>query len=184
MILLSRKKFKKSSKKKTPLFLLLFSAIAGIAAYVYFNSNFQSEKNIIVNNFFPNQGSAVEGHLPDMTEDEIREQMQKEADKSIFSFKINSQPLFEDGNDEGTLGIENPQHNVYPFVVEIFLNETGEKIYDSGGILPNHHIATAKLMKTLSKGTHTATAYINAYDPETKEYRGKAAAELKLLINE
>ena len=133
-------------------------------------------------NLFPGQGGAEAGHLPNMTEKDIMEQLQKEADSSLFSFKINSQPAFKDGNSEGTLHIENPNHNTYPFVVEIFLNETGEKVYDSGGILPNHHIARAALTKTLPKGSHSATAYINVYDPETMEYLGKTAAELTLTV--
>ena len=131
---------------------------------------------------FPGSGSAAEGHLPDMTATEIMEQLQRKADESIFAFKINSRPVFSSGDSEGNLRIENPKHNTYPFVVKIFLNETSEEIYNSGGILPNHHIDTARLTKPLPKGTHAATAYVYAYDPGTNKYVGKAAVELTLLI--
>ena len=117
------------------------------------------------------------------SEAEIRRQMQREADKSKFSFKINSRPTFNDGADAGTLQIENPNHNIYPFVVKIILRETGEEIYDSGGILPDHHINKAKLTKVLPKGNHRATAYIKAYDPKTNTYSGQAAVSLTLIIN-
>ena len=109
-------------------------------------------------------------------------QMQREADKGVFAFKINSRPVFSSGNSEGTLRIENPNHNAYPFVVKIFLKETSEEIYNSGGILPNHHIETAKLTKVLPKGEYPATAYIYAYNPETNEYEGKAAVDLTMII--
>ena len=142
----------------------------------------QSDR-IVAGDIFPGSGDAVRGHLPTMTEEEIIKQMQREADRSVFSFKINSRPVFKDGGSEGTLLIENPNHNIYPFVVEIFLNETQEKIYSSGGILPNHHISEAKLMKVLPQGVHEATAYIYAYDPETDECSGKSAVGLTLTVN-
>jgi len=135
-----------------------------------------------ITSLFPDNGGAVEGHLPNMTEQNIREQMQKEADISKLSFKINSRPVFENGSAMGNLRIENPNHNIYPFVVEIFLNETGENIYNSGGIPPNHHISTGRLLKNLPKGEHNATAYIYAYDPESLEYSGKSAVALTLVV--
>ena len=173
---------KRNPRKRclTALAVFIFTAV-GAAMYIFWPFDIQPVE-IIEGSIFPGTGSALTGPLPGMTEAEIREQMQKEADKGLFSFKINSQPVFNDGSDEGTLLIENPNHNIYPFVVDILLNETGENVYNSGGILPNHHIRTAKLTKTLPKGNHTATAYINVYDPKTNEYRGKSAVELTLMI--
>ena len=133
---------------------------------------------------FPGGGIAVEGNLPGMSKEEILEQMQKEADENVFAFKINSRPVFGSGADKGTLRIENPGHNVYPFVVKIFLNETGEEIYNSGGIMPNYHIYRDTLTRALAKGEHAATAYIYAYSPDTNEYSGKVAVELTLIIKE
>ena len=164
------------------IFLLVFVITAGITSYIFLKDMPYKANNKLSGNLFPEGGGAQWGHLPKMTEDEIREQMQREADKSVFSFKINSRPLFQDGDSEGTLNIENPNHNLYPFVVEIFLNETGEEIYNSGGILPNHHISRAKLTKTLEKGEHPATAYINVYDPVTKHYTGKSAVWLTIVV--
>jgi len=130
---------------------------------------------------FPGQGGAVEGYLPNMDEDTLRTQLQKQADESLFAFKINTTPIF-DAEGEGNLRIENPHHNIYPFVVEIYLTETGEKIYDSGGILPNHHIDRDTLMRALPLGTYEAIAYIRVFDPDTNEYCGKTAAALTLQV--
>ena len=77
-----------------------------------------------------------------------------------------------------------PGHNAYPFVVKIFLNETNEEVYNSGGILPNHHIDSDSLKRSLPAGENAATAYIYAYDPDTNEYSGKAAVELTLIVKE
>jgi len=132
----------------------------------------------------PPIGDAAPGRLPDKSTESAMERLQKEADKSYFAFKLNTKPRFADGHSEGTLWIENPAHNPYPFVVEIYLDQTGEKVYDSGGIPPDHHITAAALMKPLPKGSHAATAYLLVYDPDTLEYRGQAAVELLLIVLE
>jgi len=183
---LSRAEKPEKKRRKRWLIVPLISmlAVTGLASYILRPSN-PEPSYVIADNILPEAGVDVtEGHLPGMTDDEIMEQMQKEADESLFSFKVNSRPIFEDGGGAGTLRIENPNHNMYPFTVEIFLDETGEKIYESGGIFPNRHINTAKLGRALPQGEHEATAYINAYDPDTKEFRGKSAVELTLVVKQ
>ncbi|MDR1068172.1 MAG: hypothetical protein LBL36_02870 [Clostridiales Family XIII bacterium] len=137
---------------------------------------------IVAGDLFPGQGDADDGHLSGMTPEQIKEQMQKAADAAYFSFKINARPEFKNGKAKGSLGIENPSYNVYPMVVQIFLDDTGEMIYDSGGMLPNQHIDNAKLSVALKKGTYKATAYLNAYDPDTKVWQGKQAAALVITV--
>jgi len=66
---------------------------------------------IVAGDLFP-EGNAEDGPLSGMTKEEILEQMQKEADKAYFSFKINTEIVFKDGSSEGNLGIENPNNNV------------------------------------------------------------------------
>ena len=171
-------RFEKGEMAILGIFVLI---AAGIITMNYFDFDSPADKTGV--KFFPGTGEAVKGHLPGMSEERIKGQMQREADESAFSFKINSMPIFEDGNSAGTLRIENPSHNIYPFTVEIFLGESGEKIYDSGGIFPDHHIEKAMLTKALPRGFYRAMAFVSAYDPETKEYRGKVAAELTLIVN-
>ena len=169
-------------RRKIAVWFVLLAMLGAITAYILWQDTSSSGNDIIVGDVFPGGGEAVEGHLPNMTEENIQEQMQREADKNMFAFKINARPLFKDGCSEGTLRIENPSHNIYPFVVKIFLDVTKEEIYNSGGILPDYHINTAKLTKNLPKGEYTATAYIYAYDPKTSEYGGKAAVELTIIV--
>ncbi|MCL2332640.1 MAG: hypothetical protein FWC54_04040 [Actinomycetia bacterium] len=139
--------------------------------------------SVVAGNLFPGQGKdANDGHLNNMTPEEIKAQMQRVADASQFSFKINARPTFADGSAKGNLGIENPNYNVYPMTVQIFLDNNNEKVYDSGGLLPNQHIDNAKLLKVLKAGTYKATAVLNAYDPDTRVWQGKAHAELKIIV--
>jgi len=175
---------KEMQRKAVLVLLAVLSAILiSIFCALWIFNNTTQTTSIVSGDIFPGNGNAIQGHLPKMTKEEIKEQMQREADRSKFSFKINSRPSFENGEAAGTLQIENPNHNIYPFVVKIFLDETGEEIYDSGGILPNHHINTAKLTKILPKGNYNATAYIQVYDPDTNEYAGQSAVALVLTIN-
>ena len=139
-------------RKKLLLWLILCVLVIG-GGWYYFSRIVREPVNLVAGELFPEGELAEDGHLPDMTDDEIREQMQMQADEPRFSFKINAEPVFESGTSEGTLRIENPNHNIYPMAVEITLAETGEKIFESGGILPSQHIDTAALMKNLSKGT-------------------------------
>ena len=175
----------RSEREDTKWFIISMAALLVFVLFVGYYALAQhgeGPKHIFPGDVFPGAGDAAEGHLPDMEEWTLTERMQKEADESVFSFKVNAQPVFQDGGSEGTLRIENPQHNIYPFVVEIILDGTGETLFDSGGVLPNHHIDKAKLSKQLPKGRHAATAYVKAYDPVTDEYRGKSAVELTLVI--
>jgi hypothetical protein len=167
------------------LIILLALAIGVFTAHQLGYLSFPWEKEappIVAGNLFPGEGDAENGHLSNMTPEQIKEQMQKVVDENYLSFKINSRPVFSDGNAEGTLGIENPNNNAYPLVITIELDDTGEKIYDSGGIMPDHHIDTAKLSKVLEKGEYKATATINAYDPDTKELKGRQAAALIITV--
>ena len=179
-----KKRLVKSAKLKRLITVLLFvfGAAISITVSILFPIDSSRDSNTVTVDRFPGSGGAVPGQLPGMTEQDIMDQMQREADESTFAFKINTRPVFNNGNSAGALRIENPNHNAYPFVVKLFLNETAEEIYNSGGILPNHHIDTAKLTTPLERGEHAATAYIYAYDPDTGEYCGKAAVDLTVVI--
>jgi hypothetical protein len=160
------------------LLLLLLLHQCGVYKYPW-----EKSVPIVAGDLFPDSGDAEEGPLTNMTPEQIKEQMQKAADAAYFSFKINARPEFENGSATGNLGIENPNYNVYPMVVQIFLDDTGEMIYDSGGILPNQHIDNAKLSVNLKAGTYKATAYLNAYDQDTKVWQGKQAAALIITVH-
>jgi len=188
----------KNHKKKNPIkeiiavcILLLLFLIILYQAGIFRQSQVIAEepkkpaKPVVAGNLFPELGDAQYGHLAGMTKEKILEQMQIAADANYFSFKINTQMIFENGRSEGNVGIENPNYNVYPMVVQIFLGENGEDelIYDSGGILPNQHIQRAKLAKELPEGNYPAIAYLYAYDPDTLINIFKSAAALEIIVN-
>lgn len=89
--------------------------------------------------------------------------------------KINGNPMFTDGKSEGSLEIENPAENALYMEVEITLDDTGEVIYDSGAIPPNHYIDNDKLAKVLKKGEYTATAHVTLFDPDDPDAQYNSA---------
>ena len=181
------KKPSKRRKKRTALVSMIVLAIMLFSVITIWY--FKRDLAITKENNIPNQGSllppgfAADGPLSDMTENEIREQMQKIADASYFAFKINARPVFETGDGKGNVRIENPSYNVYPMVVQIVLDETEEILFDSGGIFPNQHIDSASLNRPLPPGSYNATAYMNAYDPDSHTWLGKQAAALVITVN-
>ena len=122
------------------------------------------------------------GQLEGKTEEQIVEELNRIVEEGMFNISINTQPEFPDGSSPGNLCIENSPANHYLMVVEITLNDTGEKVYTSGALEPNYHIQEAKLDRALAKGTYPATATFYAYTADTQELVGTAGAEMQLII--
>lgn len=122
------------------------------------------------------------GQLEGKTEEQIVEELNRIVEEEMFNISINTQPEFPDGSSPGNLCIENSPANHYLMVVEITLNDTGEKVYTSGALEPNYHIQEAKLDRALAKGTYPATATFYAYTADTQELVGTAGAEMQLII--
>ena len=122
------------------------------------------------------------GQLEGKTEEQIVEELNRIVEEGMFNISINTQPEFPDGSSPGNLCIENSPANHYLMVVEITLNDTGEKVYTSGALEPNYHIQEAKLDRALAKGTYPATATFYAYTADTQELVGTAGVEMQLII--
>lgn len=173
------KKDSKFTKKKKialiSLLLLILLLIGGFFAFKWFDKyKVQSQEG---------QLTGTIGAIPGLSPEELQKELQKKADESLFSFNINSKPVFENGKSEGNLRIANPQYNVYPIEVTIRLEDNNDVIFESGKIQPNHYIEKAKLTKNLKKGEYKAIATIQAFDPKDNEkYLGKAQAVLNISI--
>ena len=145
-------KEKKFTKKKKVLliilFLLLLLSIGGFLGLKLYDKNKVQYQE--------GQLTGTIGTIPGLSPEELQKELQKKADESLFSFNINSKPIFENGKSEGNLRIANPQYNVYPIEVTIRLEDTNEVIFKSGKIQPNHYIEKAKLTKNLKKGDYKA----------------------------
>nr|WP_302967707.1 hypothetical protein [uncultured Romboutsia sp.] len=160
--------------KKLKMLIILLVLIMPLGMILIINGN-KNKVNV-------SGGILQEGVIPGYTEEEIKEILQRKADESSFSFEINSRPIFKDGKSEGNLRIANPPYNKYAIEVEIKLDSNGKSIFKYGQIKPNHYIEYAKLTKKLKAGEYDATAIINAYDIETREFKGTSAAKLIIKV--
>jgi hypothetical protein len=94
---------------------------------------------------------------------------------------INSSPIFETGESEGTLMISNSEKNRYSQQVEIYTTADHQLIY-SGKIEVGSEVKTSTLLVDLPKGTYDCTAYFRAINPTTGEGVRTANIDIKITI--
>ena len=126
--------------------------------------------------------AATTGVLPGMTEEQIVEELNRVVEEGMFNISINTQITFPDGTAEGQAYIDNISANHYNMTVKIMLDDTGETVYQSGGIKPGQYIENIRLSKDLPAGSYRATAVFTAHDPEDQSEVGQAAAQLILTV--
>ncbi len=122
------------------------------------------------------------GQLEGKTPEEIEAELNRIVEEGMFNISINPAPVFPSGSEPGNLRIENIPSNKYNMTVKITLDETGEIIYQSGIIEPNHHIESDVLDVILEKGKYNATAVFTAYEPENNRARGQAAVKILIQV--
>ena len=125
------------------------------------------------------------GQLDGKSEAEIQEELNQVVEDGTMAISINVNPVFQTGDSEGTLEIENVPNNKYAQVVSITLDDGGAEIYNSGLIQPNYHIQTDKLSQPLEAGTYDCTATFTAYDTSDSENPievGTAAAKITISV--
>lgn len=128
--------------------------------------------------------AAQEGQAPYKSEEEMQAESEREIAEGMFNISIATRIEFENANSEGLAYIENVPNNPYDMRVVITEDETGDVLYESGVITPNHYIEKIRLNKTLDAGEHAATATFTALDKETQEEAGQAAGAVTLIIGE
>ena len=151
--------------------LLLVVSYAGIY-YIYNKNKSTSSEN----------GSAISGYIiedgaePGLSEEEIRELLQKQVDESSISFSISSDPVFK--NKRAFIVMANPRYNAYDIDYVITVN--GEEIIRTAKIAPNQYIEEVELREALPKGTHSGEALVTGYNRETGEKVGETIVEVTI----
>lgn len=121
------------------------------------------------------------GQLEGKSNDEIEEALNRVVEEGYMNISINVNPTFVNGTSEGTLQIENGPANKYDQYVTITRDDTGEIIYKSGLLPPNHHIQEDVLLVDLEAGDYPCTASFVAYDEEQNEV-GMASAKITITV--
>ena len=170
----NEQEFKK--KSKTPIIIvivvLVIAAIAVGAWAVISNSG----------GFYDN--AAQTGQAPYKTDEEKQAELDRVVEEGMLNISIASVIEFQNGTSEGTAYIENVPSNKYVMKITITLDSNNEVVYESGGIKPDSYINTIKLNTDLAAGTYPATATFTAYDPDTLDEVGQAAAKITIVVDE
>lgn len=117
-----------------------------------------------------------EGAEPGLTEDEIRELLQKQVDESSISFSISSDPIFK--GKKAFIIMANPRYNAYD--IDYVITVDGKEIIRTSKIAPNQYIEEVELKEALPKGSYIGEALITGYNKETGEEVGKTIVELNI----
>ena len=105
--------------------------------------------------------------------EEILDKLSANIKGGLISYKVNGAPSKQEDGKYNLL-IESPEGNKNLLNVKIYLDEGNELIYQTDRLLvPNSHIESAYLMRELSAGKHEATVVIEAYDKESRNYKGQ-----------
>lgn len=145
-------------------------AVAGVAAWLFGAGSFAYDP------------SSQAGQAPRKTPEEVQAELDRIVEEGMFNISIESVIEFPTPDGSGTAYIENVPGNRYDMKVTIALDDTGETVYESGGIAPGDYIPEIELARALEAGTHDATATFFAYDRETHEQVGSAAARVVLAV--
>ena len=122
------------------------------------------------------------GQYEGKTQEEIQAELDKIVEEGMFNISIVSSVAMENGESEAELRIENIEANHHLMSVEITRDDTGEVLYTSGLIEPGYHIQSVPFNSVLPKGVYPATAVFTAYDMQTEEPIGQAAAKISITV--
>lgn len=166
-------KLEKNNKEKIIIVIILILIIGTGGAYYILNNN---KSNSDTN------GSSVSGYIledgaePGLTDEEIRELLQKQVDESTISFSISSDPVFK--GKKAFIVMANPRYNAYD--IDYVITVDGKEIIRTAKIAPNQYIEEVELKEALPKGTYTGEALVTGYNKETGEKVGETIVEVTI----
>ena len=162
----------KNNKRKIILISLFLVLVCGM--FFVFKKNIVKNKDI--------GGTSLSGYIledgaePGLTEDEIRELLQRQVDDSTISFSISSDPVFK--GKKAFMVMANPRYNAYD--IDYVITVDGKELIRTAKIAPNQYIEEVELKEALPKGNYIGEALITGYNKETGEEVGKTIVELNI----
>lgn len=116
-----------------------------------------------------------------LTEEEISEKLQKEADISRFRFQMNGRPFFEEEGAEGDWCIINSSENSHHMVV-VVKDVEGKVLYQSRELRPGEQEMSGVLRGKVNKGENRAVATVLMIDPVSGVVAGSIETDLVLVV--
>lgn len=165
---------KEKSILKVIIIVILFLSVVLVSGYYIYNKNSNSNNS--------GSGSEISGYIledgaePGLSEEEIRELLQKKIDESTISFSISSDPVFK--GKKAFVVMANPRYNAYD--IDYVITVDGKEVIRTAKIAPNQYIEEVELKEALPKGKYIGEALVTGYNRETGEEIGKTIVELNI----
>ena len=167
-----------------PILLLTLLLIAACMAAVYFyREGRQAEPE---REGLTYEANIIQGDIPGKT----KEERQRELDSIVQVVKLamasNATPFGKPRGSDKKINwmIENPSNQGKLIRVEVWRDDTEEKIYETGAIPPGSYVESAPLDVSLPPGNYICTARFYAYKEEDESFIGQAAAQIRLTLYE
>ncbi len=173
----AEKKEKKGRARLLVILLLILLLLLGVCGGIIYKMMTTEEKSRLARDEL-----ALGGLLPGKTPEEISDLLNAKIEEGMVNIGIAAEPIFEENGKKGRIGIENIEANRYSFQVDIILDETGEKLYQSGLIDPGYYIEFIELERQLQAGDYEATAIFSTYSLDESEDR-IAETRVKLTLH-
>lgn len=170
---MSNKIQKNINVKIITILILLILAVSSMGIYYIYNKNINKSSE---------NGSAISGYVladgaePGLSEEEIKELLQRQVDESTISFSISSDPVFK--GKKAFIVMANPRYNAYD--VDYVVTVDGKEIIRTAKIAPNQYIEEVELNESLPKGIHIGEALVTGYNRETGEKVGETIVEVTI----
>ena len=132
------------------------------------------------------EANVVAGDSPGKSKEERQRELDSIVEEGMLAMSINATPSGKGTGKDRSVNwlIENPGNQGKLIRVEVYRDDTGEKIYETGAIKPGSYVESAPPDVNLPVGEYDCTARFYTYRLETEEYIGQAAAKIKLVIYE
>lgn len=132
------------------------------------------------------EANVVAGDISGKSKEERQRELDAIVEEGMLAMSINATPSGKGTGKDRSVNwlIENPSNQGKLIRVEVYRDDTGEKIYETGAIKPGNYVEAAPPSVDLSIGEYDCTARFYTYRLETEEYIGQAAAKIKLVIYE
>ena len=132
------------------------------------------------------EANIIEGDIPGKSREDIQRELDEIVEEGMLAMSINATPSGKLTGEDKKVNwlIENPSNQGKLIRVEVWRDDTGEKIYETGAIPPGNYVEAAPLNVEMEPGQYICTARFYAYKEETEGYIGQAAAQIRLTLYE
>lgn len=128
--------------------------------------------------------NALEGGLDGESLKEQYRQMIEKAEQTAIVVNFSESIILPDGDSEAEVQIANPVENNYPMQFILTLEDSGEKIYESGLVPLGSHLDKIKFTKKLEKGQYPAILTYRAYDENAQQYVSSVNVSVTITVEE